>query len=371
MKIGILTLPVRTNYGGILQAYALQTILKKMGHDVAIIEEKPRLFNIAIWKIPIRYIKRILRNIKGEKVPIFYEQKASKEAPIVEQYTNQFIKKHLNIKKYENFDSIKKNEYDVIIVGSDQIWRPAYFPSKIENAYLKFARNWNIRRVAYAASFGTDIWEYTSKQTKECRKLLALFNTISVREKSGIELCKKYFSRNALLVLDPTMLLQATDYIQLFKVANIPKGPGTLFNYILDETPEKEALIYNIARQKRLIPFRVNSKVENIFAPLSERIHPPVEEWLRGFNEADFIVTDSFHACVFSIIFKKQFIVYGNDSRGMARFVSLLSELGLTDRLVTQFEDFLNVIPINYDEVYQRLEKMKKYSIQFIANTLQ
>lgn len=107
---------------------------------------------------------------------------------------------------------------------------------------------------------------------------------------------------------------------------------GNLLVYILDESEEKEKLVRLVAN-KKLIPFNVNSRVEDILALLSERIQLPVETWLRGFYDAEFIITDSFHACVFSIIFNKPFLVIGNRDRGLTRIESLLEDFDMLDRL--------------------------------------
>ena len=134
---------------------------------------------------------------------------------------------------------------------------------------------------------------------------------------------------NASHVLDPTMLLDVQDYVDLVKRADIPKSKGTLLCYILDETESTTDLISRLASETGLVPFRGNSRVEDWSAPLAERIQPPVEQWLRGFMDAELVVTDSFHACVFSILFHKPFVVVGNKERGLARVKSLLKMFGL------------------------------------------
>lgn len=363
MKIGILTLPLHTNYGGILQAYALQTVLERMGHEVHVIEKKRHLLSIPIQKMPFCYGKRIVKNIIGRKCPIFYEQKYNREQPIIRQNTDKFIKKYIHIAEYDDFSDIKESEYDAIVVGSDQVWRPKYFGlNQIENAYLKFAEGWNIKRIAYAASFGTDEWEYNSKQTSECGRLLRMFDSVSVREDSGVDLCKRYFGVDAQHVLDPTMLLGKEDYIKLFTDANTPKSKGNLLCYILDEAEEKKALIKRVADEKGLIPFNVKSQSDDINSPVSERIQPSLEQWLRGFYDAEFVVTDSFHACVFSILFNKPFIVYENLGRGMARFVSLLSTFGIKDRMVTPIDRSQYIGEIDFENVYTNLELYRNFS---------
>ncbi len=356
MRIGILTLSLHTNYGGILQAYALQTVLERMGHEVHVIEKKRRPLSIPIQKMPFCYGKRIVKNIIGRKCPIFYEQKYNREQLIIRQNTDKFIKKYIHIAEYDDFSDIKESEYDAIVVGSDQVWRPKYFGlNQIENAYLKFAEGWNIKRIAYAASFGTDEWEYTPKQTEECGRLLRMFDVVSVREDSGVDLCKRYFGVEAQHVLDPTMLLDKDDYIKLFKAANTPKSKGNLLCYILDENEEKTALVKRIADEKGLIPFNVKSISDDINSPLSERIQPPLEQWLRGFYDADFVITDSFHACVFSIIFNKPFLAIGNSKRGMSRFKSLFEVFRFTNFIVTDCIQFCQDEDINWCEVNEQL----------------
>lgn len=356
MRIGILTLPLHTNYGGILQAYALQTVLERMGHEVHVIEKKRRPLSIPIQKMPFCYGKRIVKNIIGRKCPIFYEQKYNREQPIIRQNTDKFIKKYIHIAEYDVFSDIKESEYDAIVVGSDQVWRPKYFGlNQIENAYLKFAEGWNIKRIAYAASFGTDEWEYTPKQTEECGRLLRMFDVVSVREDSAVNLCKKHFGVEAQHVLDPTMLLGKEDYIKLFTDANTPKSKGNLLCYILDENEEKTALVKRIADEKGLKPFNVKSQSDDVNSPLSERIQPPLEQWLRGFYDAEFVVTDSFHACVFSILFNKPFLAVGNTERGMSRFKSLLGSFKLENCFVTSHESFSFDENINWCEVNERL----------------
>lgn len=367
MKIGILTLPLHINYGGILQAYALQTILKRMGHEVSIIEEIEKPITIPLQRAPLVYGKRLIKNILGEKFPIFYEQKLNKEWPIIRQLTDKFIDKYIHLAKYKSFKCIKETEYDAFIVGSDQIWRPKYFgEKKIYNAYLLFTKKWKIKRIAYAASFGTDNWEYTLTQTKHCKELVKLFDAVSVREDSGVFLCKKYFGISATHVLDPTLLLTQEDYTSLLKDTTTAENKGKILNYILDESPYKETLSNSIAKEKGLTPFRINPNATNPHLPLEERIQPSVEQWLRGFNDAELVITDSFHACVFSILFKKQFVVFGNKKRGMSRFTSLLKLFNLEDRMIESIEQFEQLQTIDYNSVHIRLEQLRQDSLEYL-----
>ena len=370
MKIGILTLPLNTNYGGILQSYALQTVLERMGHEVVVLNCE-RKYSLPLWRMPLSYAKRVIKKyILGRKdTKIFAEQHQQKEYAIISQHTQRFIDAYIHTYNVESFKNLKSTDFDAIVVGSDQVWRPKYFTylfnASIENAFLSFAREWNIKRISYAASFGTEDWEYTAEDTDLCGELLKLFNVVTVREESAVRLCKERLGIEASHVLDPTMLLSKEDYIKLFDVVNTPKSSGNLLTYILDNTPEKTNVINKISKEKGLTPFRINSNAKGPNASVEERIQPPVEAWLRGFYDAEFVVTDSFHACVFSIIFGKPFIVIGNKERGMARFESLLKMFGLEDCLISSDKD--NVV--KYCD-YAKLKEYQDYSIKQLFQAL-
>lgn len=376
MRIGILTLPLHTNYGGILQAYALQTVLERMGHEVVVFDTPNKNFLPPLWKLPLSFSKRIVLKFLGKTNRVFIERYNNKVCSVMTQHIQPFVDTYIHRKVIHSFKDLKQEDYDAIIVGSDQVWRIIYFPGlwlgqQIENAYLDFAKNWNIKRIAYAASFGTENWEYEEEQTKKCKNLLHKFDAVSTREVDGVKFCKAKFEVDAHHVLDPTMLLSMDDYMALFQKANTPKSEGTLLNYVLDETEEIDCLINKVATDKHLVPFAVNNPFEyDDSKPLQQRIKPSVETWLRGFYDADFVITDSFHACVFSIIFKKQFVVVGNKERGMSRFESLLKSFGLEDRLVDAHCDVSTLQQIDYDNVYNIYDKLKKSSMKYLSGSL-
>lgn len=376
MRIGILTLPLHTNYGGILQAYALQTVLERMGHKVVVFDTPNEYLLPPLWKLPLCFAKRIVMRCLGKSQEIFLERHLTHERHVIAQYIQPFVDNHIHRKVIRSFKELKATDYDAIVVGSDQVWRaiyfsPMWFHQPIDNAFLAFAENWNVKKLVYAASFGTDEWEYTDEETLRCKELIGKFNAISLREEGCVELCRKYFNVMVQHVLDPTMLLSVDDYMALFRKCNTSKSQGNLLVYVLDETSELSELVNDIVTEKHLVPFSVNNPYEaDENKPLEDRIKPSVETWLRGFFDAELIVTDSFHACVFSIIFKKQFIVVGNKSRGMSRFESLLKMFGLEDRLVNGCDDFLKLSAINYDLVYEKYRVLKDMSYSFLKDNL-
>ena len=345
MRIAILTLPLHTNYGGILQAYALQTVLERMGHKVDVLDKKRRIKTQLPTSVKIK--RFILKNILFQDIAPLGEDVAYKRRKFENKHTWKFADKYINRREISSFEEIKEGEYDAIVVGSDQVWRPCYFTGNyntpMQTAFLDFTQNWNIKRISYAASFGSDFWEFKNDETKYCSKLINKFNAVSVREKSAKELLEKHLNfTNVDVVPDPTFLLEKENYIKLFKNSKTPKSKGNLLVYFIDETEDKNNLIDIIATTKGLKPFKVNSKVEGNKNRQENTIYtqPSVESWLRGFYDADFIVTDSFHACVFSIIFKKEFIVYANEERGLARFKHLLELFGLEDRYIVNSSEF-------------------------------
>lgn len=376
MRIGILTLPLHTNYGGILQAYALQTVLERMGHEVVVFDTPNKMPLPPLWKLPLSFVKRTLLKSMGRIDRIFIERYNNSVQPIITKEIQPFIDEKIHRKVFTKFSKLDACDFDAIVVGSDQVWRsiyfiPMWFGQPMENAYLSFTKGWNIKRISYAASFGTDKWEYNEKQTLHSKKSLQMFDAVSVREENGVKLCKQYFDVDALQVLDPTMLLDANDYIELFKQKQTHRSKGNLLNYVLDETNEIENLIKKVSSEKKMITFAVNNPYEgDNTKPLNRRIKPSVETWLRGFYDADFVITDSFHACAFSIIFKKQFIVVGNKERGLARFKSLLKMFGLEERLVDENVDVNTLQPIDYNKVYNLYGQLKKKSLLFLSENL-
>lgn len=369
MKIGILTLPLHTNYGGILQAYALQTFLERMGHEVVVFD-KPYIYSLPLWKKCLAYPKRaICKYVLQKNAIVRWEKVASYNNITVRQNTQKFISKYIDRKEIKAYSELSGKDYDAIVVGSDQVWRPKYF-GIIENAFLAFAKEWNIKRIAYAPSFGVDTWEYSEEQTKSCKALVKKFDAVSVRELSGVELCEKYFDVDVEWVLDPTMLLNAEDYIELFRASDTPQSEGNLLDYILDRDDDKETMIRQVASKANLKPFRMNSRVEDPTASLEERVQPPVEKWLRGIYDAKLVVTDSFHACVFSILFKKPFVVVANRERGLSRIESLLGYFGLANRIVDNTTEIADLPDIDYEAVYEKFEGMRVKSMDFLKNAL-
>lgn len=363
MKIAIITLPLHTNYGGILQAYALQTVLQRMGHDVQHLQPKVEYLPLhPAWQMPFVWVKRLIRKcFLGEwKLPIF-------EHPHrwMRRYTDVFIHQHIVMRSLldEEWNASLAKNYDVFIVGSDQVWRPCY-ALPIARYFLSFLDDTcSNPRIAYAASFGTENCEFSANQILDCSKLLQKFSFVSVREQSGVEICKQLFGVRASHLLDPTLLLSKDDYLKL--IQNQKPSKGNLMVYVLDETPDIRLFISQIAASEKLVPFNANYSLGNrLGIP-----QLPIENWLRGFVDTKLIITDSFHACVFAIIFNKPFICLGNDERGMTRFHSLLDLFGLQHCLLNEKQLF-EIPKINWGEVNMKLNQLHKESLLGLEQAL-
>lgn len=368
MKLGILTVPFNNNYGGFLQAYALKTILEKMGHEVFFINRKRNKPQRPLWKKIIGFPLIMFREMKErsliKKISVHTEVfKRQYLAPISpEYYSHKSLKKCLKL------------GLDAFIVGSDQVWRYRYAGESIDDFFFSFLSESGIPRFSYAASFGVDGNEYPDKYKELCKKLLNEFKAISVREPSGKDLLVNEFqvaSEKIKVVLDPTFLLTPSQYSFLFQQYTEQKEPY-LCTYILDQSPEVKSLVTNAAQS-----IGMNDVVALIAQTgCVEKLEPiePVEKWLYAVAGASLVITDSFHGTVFSIIFNRPFLTIGNKTRGETRIHSLLNLFGLQSRYVDdacKFNQSVLFEPIDWNSVNYKINEYKKESLNYITRSLE
>ena len=384
MKIAILTQPLCANhggnYGGILQAYALQMVLRQQGHHVVTLNRRNGHppFKLFVFRLGSslkcafrRYILRKRNFVVCSPFARYYNTHA------VHTFDNsplwEFI--HNNIVLSQPFHSTKalrkyvwQSGVDCIIVGSDQVWRELYSPC-ITNYFLDFlGEKRDVKRYAYAASFGVSDGAISKDYLQKCINYLRLFDGVSVREQSGVKYLERVFGYDkAKVVLDPTLLLPADAYRKLM----LPEDctVSGVVSYILKQNREKWAIIVDIAAkigkpitELTIYPFESDGEPGKFIS---------VSKWLASIANAEFVVTDSFHGCVFSILFRKQFIAIGNKERGMERFLSLLGDFGLLDRLVLSQQEYINkkgalMTPIDYSKVEIIHARLCKESMDFI-----
>ena len=375
MKIGIFTQPLCTNYGAILQNYALQQVLKSLGHDPVTLEKTLRVAPLPLWRQPLATLKRFcLNTVMHDKSVLapFFEWRYNRSLPVVTQHTRGFMSKYVTTREYTTVADIAPEDYDAFIVGSDQVWRPSYNFQSMQEMYLTFTQGWQVKRIAYAASLGTDRWELSPSDTAYYAPFVRQFDAVSVREQSATGLVERYFGARAVHVLDPTMLLSRDVYAALAQ--SQPKSPGSLMVHILDATEEKQQVAAAISKDFHLQPFSVSQQYPetDLSVSVKKRIQPPVEQWLRGIMDAEVVFTDSFHASVFAILFNKPLIAFCNLERGASRFQSLLNMFGLEHSLIFSKSEYAADIIRNTDfsEVNQRLESWRQRSMDFLTKAL-
>ena len=358
MRIGIVTQPLINNYGGVLQNFALQTVLKKIGHEPITLDYIPYkslfrvlmslLLNVILYFTPKRRLFKECFPIKRDKKIELFLRKNVKKSSVLHDYYSELIKEY---------------QLDAVIVGSDQVWRPIYNSGVLYHMFLDFTFGTDVKRIAYAASFGVSSNEYKDYEAAECSRLVRQFDGVSVRESSGIEMCEKLFNIEAQIVLDPTLLLNANDYpIQPCKKSN----GGYLLSYILNHTKAKELFLDSASNALSL---------GRVGIEISDNLKFSVEKWLGFFKDADFIITDSFHGTVFSIIYHKRFLVLDNKGRGSSRLLSLLELLGLEFLLVSDINEPVSslisrCVNVNWNSVDYIIETERRKSVDFLLNHL-
>lgn len=359
MKIGIVTQPLLGNYGGILQNYALQQVLRQLGHDPITLDFQGGYSGINIFIQELKIFSRFLRG-KSKKWAIS-PFKRHRNNPSIIRFVNDHIATTQPFwDKYSN-NLIQQHGIEFIIVGSDQVWRPKYVLN-IYDMYLQWIQDDSLKRIAYAASFGTSDWEYSQEQANICSKLLKKFNGVSVRECSGVDLVNQ-LGASATQVLDPTLLLGKQGFDTLFE--SEPTKTNTLGTYVLDSNPALNGIIEQVMESVHLqdcVSLKVNT----------QNIGPT--EWIQSIRESSFFVTDSFHGTVFCLLYHVPFITYLNSARGADRFYTLLEPLKLANRVVTEFNiDTIKHIAessIDWSQVDETLAVLRTKSYDFLTTSL-
>lgn len=280
------------------------------------------------------------------------------------------------------------NKYcQTFIAGPDGVWRNMSFAPNFFMYLLDFAdTSKNI--CSYAPSFGlnrivnTKIGGEesipTARDILKRKSLLKRFNHISVREDSGVKLCKDVFDVEAEHVLDAVFLLQEQDYQKLIDTSDLELPKEYVAKYILNQTCVDSSIIKFIDENENTVPLYIGKdhidfikKKDNSGWAYSG---PKLVDWLKLLQGAKYIVTDSYHGLCFAIIFKKQFVLTDVTFAGTERHRSLLRMLDISeDRFASSLEDFQRILntPIDYDRVYQKLDFWRKKSDQFLDKILE
>lgn len=344
-RIGILTFHFSNhNFGALLQTYASVIVLRNLGY-------RPRVINLISEEVieSRTFSQKVLSIIFGNPF-------------------ESFRKKHLPLTKFIKSTELESlnSVFDAFYVGSDQVWREEFAGENLIHYFLDFADD-SKYKISYAASFGKENIDYDTETKAKVAKLIKRFDAISVREDSGVEICRTEFGVNAEKVLDPTMMLDEVDYDAIIKSKPIIKNDKYIAYYELG---------YSTSVSNRAMEFVTNFKlpVRNIYRQeinlLIRKITPfnTVSNWLNSIKQAELVITNSYHCVIFSILYKRNFIVLTSEYGGNSRVKSLLNDLGLSNRLFDNYdtENFNRLQPINYEIVFEKLNELRKRSYKYL-----
>lgn len=385
MKIGVITFwASQNNYGQLLQCWALQKVLRDMGHQPYLIRyDISKDINVCfakkIWKAFLVYpvikkIWQILKRKKEKKLAI--QLRENDQQRDFDGFREKYIEKSNNV--YSNLRQLQKYPpaADCYIAGSDQIWRRPIETDEVTARFLNFGLD-DVKRISYAASFGQDV--YPAKFIKPLAKALQRLDAISVREKSGVNICAQV-GMKAHYVLDPTLLLHATDYALLAEPpANIPGG--YLFTYQINITDPKEIHweeILSYAQKRGWQSLSVTSSGfisgREILAGTTY-IYATIPQWLGYIKYSNLVVTTSFHGVAFCVVMHRNFVyvpLEGANAGGNSRVLSLLEDIGLKEKIFKEGQSISHIIeiPIEWEKVEQKLEVLRSDSIMFLCENL-
>ena len=347
MKIGLLTYHHSINNGAMLQAYATARALKELGHEVQFIDlrqPEPHHSGLTKYVVNAIYFKRdvAIKRFKSHFYP-----------PLTQQYLS--------------VEELRANPplVDCLVVGSDQVWNPDISKEMAMAYFLDFGDE-KAKRFSYASSFGVNSWP-NCDITPEVQKALDRFDHLSVREATAVSILKETFGKDSIVVVDPTMLFR--DYAEL--TGDVPEK-NEVVCYKLNRTSE---FYDNIDEVKQLtgIPVRL---LNNSYPVRGFRYtYPPsVEEWIRRIGGAQYVITDSFHGAVFSILYHRKFAVIKNNNGKDSRLLDLLKAVGLENRAYDSVkalqEDRKWMDTIDYSIVLPKIEKLRKSSWDYLKQAL-
>lgn len=365
MRVAIITLHKVFNYGSILQTYATQKTFEKLGHEVEVID----------YITEQRTNKKLLTSVPSFiKDSIFhrYTYLGLKSISVfIKKYRfGKFMDRHINLTKdkYISCNDLSKNvpEADVYVTGSDQVWNSKYNQGIDRGFFLEFTPE-HKKRISFAASFGKE--QLAKEEIEETKKLIHRYDAISVREDSGIEILKDMGYEKGTCVVDPTLILSKEEWLKLSS-KRIVKDKYLLLFLLYNEDNGATEYAKKIAKEKGLKIVKLSWELRKPKDIHYLMTHRKVEDFLSLINNADFIVTNSFHGLAFSINLNKEFIVVQRTEFN-SRIESLLRLTELEERLVKnefRIEVLENII--KYEKVNEILDYERKRAVTYIESSI-
>lgn len=361
MKIGIITFQRAYSYGAKLQAYALSTYLRLNGHQAEVIDYsdigcgKPRGLDFSGPGVFLRSCVSLARSFHKERVRL-------------EKLQSFFLDDTPHSKRYPTAESLKgiEADYDIFIAGSDQVWCPRYNRGDL-NFLLEFVKE-SKKKYSYAASFGFS--KIDSKYIESYKRCLNSFDKILVRENEGAGIVKSLTDKHAEVVLDPTFLLPMSHWSDM---AHYPlkKHFGYILCFkILSVSPSYHQLIDHLHRMTGLKIVTIDTAYR--YKPIKGKLYSTAgpKEFLGLIKNAKIVVTNSFHATAFSIIFNKDFYTVLNENGLNSRMVNLAGKLGLNGRMIGRNSTLpkLEDIAIDYTSANKLLAEEIEKSKRLLAS---
>ena len=354
MNIGIITFHRALNYGAVLQAYALQYFLREMDIDSRIIDYRCKeieYFYKPIKANPIKNTKKFLKEC------IFYMFNKIKRKKFM-----RFLNKNLLFTKKidTKADMLNLNAlFDCFITGSDQVWNNRWtgFDGTF---FLDFAES--KKKNSYAASFGFS--SVPREYEKLYKKYLSDFNLLSVRELDGVEIVKHLTGKNAVLSIDPTCLISREEWI---RVAKLPKEKDYVLLYLLEQSPYLEGIAKELAARRGIKVITIVDGLKKKKGIKKYGFLGP-DEFLGLFHNARYIVTNSFHGLMFSVIFRKEFYISYQRYSGApnSRLKSFIANYKLERRVLSENQPLFEE-QIDYDEIESIIKLSKENSKNYFC----
>lgn len=362
MKVAILTLTDYYNYGNRLQNYASQEVLKSLGCEVETIAVEPTSIRFN-WK----RLKNSIRGSLYSKHPNVNREKYNSHVKFNKFYS--FSKQNIKMSRYKinykNINRLKKGlnqEYDFFVVGSDQVWNPHYYFTEL--FLLPFADK--SKRVSFAASIAVD--EIPNNKLKLFKQRLNEMHSISIREYKGAELVNEVSGREATVVLDPTLMLSKEKWLQIANTPSWVKGKKYILTYTLgQESSEFKSFMNKILKEQDIEVINLLDKTNRLIYEIDPG------GFISLINNANLIVTDSFHGAIFSIIMKKPFVVFERKDLLVpmnSRVETLLTTFKMKQRLISNIKSVDDVYNLDFTEAHEILKVEQKKTLAYLQHAL-
>lgn len=378
-KLAIITGYHIKNYGSALQAYATQRVINEMGINNECIQyQKKNDLNQALRVFNIPLLRTKIAGIKKKLYAKRYATTLGKNFAIRNEIFDKFVQENFKISKkcygYEQLQH-KIQEYDAVLLGSDQVWNPLNFGSHYYT--LEFVPD-DIPKIAYAPSFGVS--KIPNSQKKQTANYLNRIEYISVREKKGQEIIKELTKKDVPVVVDPTLLLDLAQWKTVYQEEKIEKEPYILCYFLGANQKHREFAqkLQKLTGYKIVTLPYMDEIVKNDFNFANEQLYEVgPSEFLNLINYAEYVCTDSFHGTVFSILHHKKFFTFNRyEERKKAstnsRLKSLLELLNIENRLCQSNIDveMIKNQEINYEQVDKKLDTLREESMNYLKNAI-